>query len=617
MIISHNILAMNSNRQLGIVGGEMAKSVQKLSSGYRINRAADDAAGLSISEKMRRQIRGLTKGVENTEDGVSLCQIADGALNEVHDMLQRMNELAVKAANGTNSETDREAINEEISALLTEIDRVGNTTKFNEIYIFKGTERKQIEKWVSVGTSGPQAADPVIVPAPTFDQVELDCELNEGPFTGNSYGGFLKLSVSTVDTDYNQNWPLIFGNGSTSHSGIQVEYISNGTLSSSLYHLETLSSSNYSAQQNGSDKLWQRTFSCTNADGLDLDIVQKVTLHAKETDKQYYTISYNIINNSAFEVSYNFIHQEDTAYDNQDRVESYFLNNSGKVTNFSMYTTNPEYAAYNNTNIHQGMPDSFSIVNEDAALSFTESIVLDSNEGDKADTLIVGQYPNIGDLSDYTEAEINRVLGGDTQRKDIEFGLIWSNKQIAANGGSNTHSFKQGIVALENDSNIPNTVVKAPTIDIGDKGDKLYKVTKNIWGGTNDIWIQSGCDAGDGMMLKIGAMNTGVLDIDDITVLAEWKAREAIERLMLAVSKLSEQRSRIGSYQNRLEHIIKNEENIIENTTAAESKIRDTDMAEEMAVNANLNVLRQAGQSMLAQANQSQQGVLTLLQAAA
>ena len=108
-----------------------------------------------------------------------------------------------------------------------------------------------------------------------------------------------------------------------------------------------------------------------------------------------------------------------------------------------------------------------------------------------------------------------------------------------------------------------------------------------------------------------------VLDIDDISVLAEWKAREAIERLTLAVSKLSEQRSRIGSYQNRLEHIIKNEENIIENTTAAESKIRDTDMAEEMAVNANLNVLRQAGQSMLAQANQFHQGVLTLIQAAA
>lgn len=137
MVIQHNLSAGNTERQMGIVKGNKAKSTQRLSSGYRINCAADDAAGLSISEKMRKQIRGLTQGIANAEDGISLCQVADGAMTEVHDMLQRMNELAVKAANGTNSSGDREAIDMEVSALIKEIDRIGETTKFNDLYILK------------------------------------------------------------------------------------------------------------------------------------------------------------------------------------------------------------------------------------------------------------------------------------------------------------------------------------------------------------------------------------------------------------------------------------------------------------------------------------------------
>ena len=138
MIVQHNITAMNSNRMLGLTTNSLAKSTEKLSSGYRINRAADDAAGLSISEKMRKQIRGLDQASTNAEDGVSAVQTAEGALTEVHSMLQRMNELAVQASNGTNSQSDRQAIQDEISQLTTEIDRVAETTKFNEIYLLKG-----------------------------------------------------------------------------------------------------------------------------------------------------------------------------------------------------------------------------------------------------------------------------------------------------------------------------------------------------------------------------------------------------------------------------------------------------------------------------------------------
>ncbi|MCI5597658.1 MAG: hypothetical protein MR380_13280, partial [Lachnospiraceae bacterium] len=138
MVVQHNLTAMNSNRMLGVTTSAQSKATEKLSSGYKINRAADDAAGLSISEKMRKQIRGLSQASDNAEDGISTVQTAEGALTEVHDMLQRMNELAVKSANGTNSESDREAIQAEIDQLTTEIDRVAETTKFNETYLLKG-----------------------------------------------------------------------------------------------------------------------------------------------------------------------------------------------------------------------------------------------------------------------------------------------------------------------------------------------------------------------------------------------------------------------------------------------------------------------------------------------
>ena len=138
MVVQHNLTAMNSNRMLGITTSQQAKSSEKLSSGYKINRAADDAAGLSISEKMRRQIRGLTQASSNAQDGISMVQTAEGALGEVHDMLQRMNELAVKSSNETLTSVDRNYIQSEVDALTSEIDRVSDTTTFNEQYLLKG-----------------------------------------------------------------------------------------------------------------------------------------------------------------------------------------------------------------------------------------------------------------------------------------------------------------------------------------------------------------------------------------------------------------------------------------------------------------------------------------------
>ena len=188
MVVQHNITAMNSNRQLGITTGVQAKSSEKLSSGYKINRAADDAAGLAISEKMRRQVRGLTQASANAQDGISAAQTAEGALNEVHDMLQRMNELAVKAANDTLTSDDRSYIQSEISALSSEITRTAEATEFNNQYLLNGTftgkklqvgsetnENNEIEiniESISAGTLGVAAKEKTDSTAPAGDETD-------------------------------------------------------------------------------------------------------------------------------------------------------------------------------------------------------------------------------------------------------------------------------------------------------------------------------------------------------------------------------------------------------------------------------------------------------------
>lgn len=183
MIVQHNMSAMNANRMLGITNSSLAKSTEKLSSGYKINRAADDAAGLSISEKMRNQIRGLNKASDNAQDGISLVQTAEGALNEVHSMLQRMSELAVQAANGTNATTDRTALNDEVQQLKTEIQRVGSTTQFNKMNILDGGFSAGTKKALQVGANANQTISIAISALKSV--------------VGSSLIGALKISTAT------------------------------------------------------------------------------------------------------------------------------------------------------------------------------------------------------------------------------------------------------------------------------------------------------------------------------------------------------------------------------------------------------------------------------------
>ncbi len=199
MVVQHNLTAMNSNRMLGLTTNSLAKSTEKLSSGYKINRAADNAAGLAISEKMRRQVRGLTQASANAQDGISAVQTAEGALNEVHDMLQRMNELAVQAANDTNMTQDRNYIQSEIDALTTEIDRVANTTTFNEQSLLNGTFSG---KKLQVGTENNDTEQTISVTIATMSATALGItgiDVTSHAGAGSAIDK-IKSALSTVST---------------------------------------------------------------------------------------------------------------------------------------------------------------------------------------------------------------------------------------------------------------------------------------------------------------------------------------------------------------------------------------------------------------------------------
>ena len=418
MVVQHNLTAMNSNRMLGITTSSQAKSTEKLSSGYKINRAADDAAGLAISEKMRKQMRGLTQASANAQDGISAVQTAEGALTEVHDMLQRMNELAVKAANGTNSKSDRAAIQDEIDQLTTEIDRVSTTTKFNETYLLKGTNAD--------GTVG-----------------KLTYTVANGAITDiDSAKGFYETSMS----------------------------------------FQTDKSSKPSSATAG--------------------------------------------------------------------VDSTKYNKS-------------EFSFHNN-----------------------KYVVVDSIE--PADTASVAQ----------TFDQIAKDIVGTATTIKVFDSLESAMKGMRADNAAEI-------------KNVSATTDKNGTTKI--KFEAYADMNRSA-----DVSLHVGADSSDDNKIKMNIANLSArgLGINGLRVDGDTptKATAAIDTIAAALQKVSDQRANMGAIQNRLEHTINNLDNVVENTTSAESAIRDTDMATEMVKYSNNNILAQAGQSMLAQANQSNQGVLSLLQ---
>ncbi len=471
MVVQHNLRAMNSNRMLGITQGTLSKSAEKLSSGYKVNRAADDAAGLAISEKMRKQIRGLSQASLNAEDGISAVQTAEGALTEVHDMLQRMNELSVKASNGTNALSDRQTIQDEVDQLLTEIDRVAETTKFNEMYLLKGdadtVTRKAAAKDAGlVGTLREGATSATF----TINKLSLGDKVSIG---GQEYtiGG----TTADVVASFGQ---LTFNGG----------------------ELVTLDGVQY-----------------TIADG---------TTTIENEDK-------NILE--------------------ADKIEA-------KIKDGSSFT-------YNGVT-HTAMVDKTGADGDEHGHDATNATVITIDQAEKMILQELTLANNIGTDSDApaTVTKAERADATDPNKKYVDY--------------------------------------------IIEKGDISVKEDLNF-----SLHVGADADMNNKIGVKIQALDTSGLGIRGLNVKdsSGAAATYAIDAIANAVSTVSAQRSLLGAVQNRLEHTINNLDNVVENTTAAESQIRDTDMATEMVKYSNANILSQAGQSMLAQGNQSNQGVLSLL----
>ena len=484
MVVQHNMQAANANRMLGITSGAQAKSTEKLSSGYKINRAADDAAGLTISEKMRKQIRGLDKASSNAQDGVSSVQTAEGALTEVHSMLQRMNELAVQASNGTNSkDTDRKAIQDEIDQLNTEIDRVAETTKFNEIYLLKGDDGEK-----------------------TINLKAHDAGL-KGTLTDNGDG----TATFTMDA---------------LNAGDTV----------------SIGGKNYTIGGEAADV----TAMLTKA-GVTDQAGDKVTINGKE-----YTYFANASDGT-------------TALTNKGYYET-APDAADKATATPAYADSAAIAAAKSATISVG----------------TKSITtIDAQNGvDKNDNSVITKQKAY-ELAGKELLAANQI--GDTVgNAEVKNG---DKSALAYNAGDGTFKINVG------QAKVANTL--SFSLHVGADADMTNKIT-----------------------VDIDTMNSANLGIKGLNVTDKngTAATYAIDAISDAISKVSSQRSALGAVQNRLEHTIDNLDNISENTSSAESRIRDTDMAKEMVNYSKNNILAQAGQSMLAQANQSNQGVLSLLQ---
>ena len=518
MVVQHNLQAMNSNRMLGITQGTLSSSTEKLSSGYKINRAADDAAGLSISEKMRKQIRGLDQASANAEDGISSVQTAEGALQEVTDMLQRMNELAVQAANGTNSTTDRQYIQDEIDQLVTEVDRVSETTKFNETYLLKGDSAAKATK--------------------TYTQ-----------------------NYTTTYTRYN---------GVNSSVTLKVNYVG-----SDAY---IITSASITTAANGGSALAN---TITTGD----DFTQYAKSVTKQTTNQ--NVSLNTTSYTAFKMdavkSLNV--SSSTINGVTSQTDTYILDKTNnqvikvnKKEDLSAYLDNVTVKADGTTVSFKEMKEGYALLKQETnatmagKAAMSEAKLYDAEGNEVSGVALRKFYDSTGTYK-----------GGLYTSKEANSGSVLKTKADAAKYVNTT------VNEVKADLNFD--------LHVGADSTKTNKITANI---------QSMSAASLGINV-LKSTSAGIVDESG------QKATDAIDVIADALQKVSTQRSSLGAIQNRLEHTIKNLDNIVENTTSAESAIRDTDMATEMVKYSNANILSQAGQSMLAQSNQSNQGVLSLL----
>ena len=465
-----NMLSMNSARQLGIVTDRKAKSTEKLSSGYKINRAADDAANLAISEKMRRQIRGLNQGANNIQEGISLCRVADGALAEIHDMLHRGTELSVKAANGTLSEQDRKFLDDEVNQLLSEMEQTKDRVTFNGIPVLKAGEGYGNYKCVR---------QTFLVPYPVEDVP--DREYAKLFYHTNMIGNVDGVPSWVTQTDAGRTFDFSALDEGSNKLSLYDTAISFGSL--------------------GPDQQYSFFFG-SKPD----EVIESFVTEGSYTFDMTHTI---------FRINIDDVNTgEDLVKKIKEVVGDRLDSGSGLSLSFSGDTITNNGTI---NDLHRG------------AMFY----------GEEMDDV------NLYDI---------RIQAGPENKDCIDFRLPV----------------------------LPDFNDLKSKIDLVDE----ISVWKEVWPYQNEN--------------------------------GEWKSIRKVKLSNIDAFKetmqiISRERSRIGAVQNRLEHSYLNNLNTAENTTAAESQIRDTDIAKEMVANAKENILQQAGQTILAQANQSRQGLLNLL----
>ncbi len=528
MRINHNIAALNTHRQLNTAAAGQSKSMEKLASGLRINRAGDDAAGLAISEKMRAQVRGLDQAAANAQDGISMIQTAEGALNETHSILQRMRELADQSANGTNTADDRKAIQDEVKQLKEEIDRIGNTTEFNTQKLLNGNLKSVAGASVGQDTT-------------------------TGAIVGKLEGG--KISGALV-------------NATTSADFVQ----------------ETLTIDGTEIKVN-----WQ-----------DLSTDEKATLKNAATDANS--------KNAAAELIVKKINEAiDASGKNVAHVTGYsdgtnlVIESGSKGTNSivkagtagvvegmtSGATGTAGTNKYNGKAITTGSADLF--VN---GTLLKVDIPAVANGADMSATATALQTAVNASITAYNTAT-GKTAGQDGYLEQITL--------KSTEDGRFSITSENGPIELKD---------RTGSTRISDLGLAAAQTDASANGG---MTFQIGANKGQTITFGINDMRSSALGISGLDVSTQSGASNALTSLDAAIKSVSSERSKLGAVQNRLEHTINNLNTSSENLTAAESRIRDVDMAKEMMSQTKNSILSQAAQAMLAQANQQPQGVLQLL----
>jgi flagellin len=524
MIINHNLNAMNAHRQLGINTVNAGKSMEKLSSGLRINRAGDDAAGLAISEKMRAQIRGLDQASRNAQDAISLIQTAEGALNETHSILQRMRELAVQSANDTNVSVDREAIQKEVDELAKEITRIANNTEFNTQKLLNG----------GITSSG-------------IGEVKFHIGANDGQSISLSINA-MDAKTLGVSRDLTTATATTAGDIDTATFGTSLgSKVVDGANITFQYNTGAAATVTAGSDANVSNDLTGKTASITvNIDGTDYKINDLSTWDGTGDIGTLTTL----------------LKGADTNGDGLGTA----ISNVADIT-------------------HDG--NKITITSKTTGTSSSVKITFGGDNADEAKTLF-----------------------GFSGTEDVT-GTAAVAATITVSDGTNNQTI-----------NVDGTTVKSSDTSLSITTGDFAGITINLVSNkeltdldsTNDkITVSVTGTAASAATFTNGALTSEAVTEAGIDVSTQSAASKAITTIQTAIETVSTERAKLGAYQNRLEHTIANLGTSSENLTAAESRVRDVDMAKEMMAFSKNNILAQAAQAMLAQANQQPQGVLQLL----